>query len=527
MKLRLLILLLSLVCCSVMWADKQEEINQLEAEMLKYFGTNERSAFFRVTKKLKNACMEAGEERLYFRTCSYLAIFEANHQNYSQALEIVQDILNEAWEKGSTYGEYTAIHTEAMILLKKQDYDAAEKTFLNAVDFHHRRFPNESAGDDLLELLKIADYRKDYSSVASYARQIMNETNVTSLHKYSALYHLCQIAFEENNVEKYNLAFNELMLLKGNNEIGRFNPIVEVNYSIINGDFEQALRLADKLEPSECAERKAIIYHRMGDDSNAFKYMQLYKQFSDSIILASHNDVLASYYVQMNDDRMRLEQNELEKENHRLLNRLYLALAILLLIFLLFFIWKISRHVRILQSDNTQLLYERKDAERALTDLNELSFFESKTDLPLTLSFRPNEVCDRLTASAQAHCRQGVALLFQTEMEDDYEFLTNSDALKKLLVHLLNYSVRFTYKGMIRLSCLDAGENIRFVVTDTSEGLGGHVIGMFAEQGHKVRYVGMNFNICQSITRLLHGRIWHDTEYTNGTRFCFEIPKVP
>ena len=37
----------------------------------------------------------------------------------------------------------------------------------------------------------------------------------------------------------------------------------------------------------------------------------------------------------------------------------------------------------------------------------------------------------------------------------------------------------------------------------------------------------MNFSIWQSITRLLHGRIWHDLEYANGTRFCIEIPKSP
>ena len=52
-------------------------------------------------------------------------------------------------------------------------------------------------------------------------------------------------------------------------------------------------------------------------------------------------------------------------------------------------------------------------------------------------------------------------------------------------------------------------------------------VGRFSEDGNKIRYVGMNFNICQSITRLLHGRIWHDVEYTPGTRFCFELPKKP
>jgi len=176
------------------------------------------------------------------------------------------------------------------------------------------------------------------------------------------------------------------------------------------------------------------------------------------------------------------------------------------------------------------LKYERKDAERALKELNELSFFESKTDLPLTFSFKPNLICDRLAASTQMRCHNGVVVLFQTELEDDFEFQTNTDALKKLLIHLLNYSARFTNKGSIKLSCADAGENVRFVVSDNSAGLGGdskgHVIGMFSEMDNKIRYVGMNFNICQSITRLLHGRIWHDTEYTDGTRFCFEIPKA-
>jgi signal transduction histidine kinase len=51
-------------------------------------------------------------------------------------------------------------------------------------------------------------------------------------------------------------------------------------------------------------------------------------------------------------------------------------------------------------------------------------------------------------------------------------------------------------------------------VTDTGEAL------------NENRYVNIDFNICQSISRLLHGRIWHDSEYHDGTRFIFEIPKT-
>lgn len=61
----------------------------------------------------------------------------------------------------------------------------------------------------------------------------------------------------------------------------------------------------------------------------------------------------------------------------------------------------------------------------------------------------------------------------------------------------------------------DLGEYVRFSITDTSN--------TDAEEDNG-RFTDMNINICQSISRLLHGRIWRDTEYTNGIRFIFEIP---
>jgi len=246
---------------------------------------------------------------------------------------------------------------------------------------------------------------------------------------------------------------------------------------------------------------------------------------------ASHANIIADYHEQVASSREELEQRNLEQENNRLRNYLYGSIAFFLAVIAIFSIWKSKKLVKRLRSDNMHLVYEKKDAERALTELNELSFFESKTELPLSLPFKPNEVCDHLAGSIQAHCHRGVVTLFQTDLADDFEFQTNAEALKKLLMHLLNYSARFTHKGYIKLSCAEAGDNIRFVITDTSAGMGGqsgsHIVGMFSEHDNKIRYVGMNFNICQSITRLLHGRIWHDAEYINGTRFCFEVPKAP
>ena len=531
MKFRLLTLLLSLFCISAMQAaPSPEEIEQLQEDMQRFFNTKERETFTIVTNRLMDACKETGNERLFYKAWSYQSIYEAKQQNYALALKIVRDILDNARADASVYGEYTAMHTEAMVLMEKHNFEEAERTFLRAIDFHHRHFPNESAGDDLMELMQTASNHHEHEKAAGYARQILNEANVDITHKGKALFLLCQVAFDQNDKEQFNTLCDELMLLQEVEGIDVLIPLVRVNREIINGDIEGALILTDSLDIENSAERKAHIYHLMGNDASAYQYMRLYKRVSDSLMLESHNTVVADYYNQMTDSRMLLEQNELERENNRLRNYLYLSLWSFAFLAMLFFIWRSRKLIKSLSEDKMQLVYERKDAERALTDLNELSFFESHKELPLTTQFCPNAVCNRLADYTQAHCHKSVAILFQTDLTDDFELTTNADALKKLLIHLLNYSARFTKDGTIKLSCADAGETVLFAVTDTSAGLGGgknqgQIVGMFAERDNKIRYVGMNFNICQSITRLLHGRIWHDMEYTNGTRFCFEIPK--
>lgn len=518
-------------CCTTLRAAQQDDMEQLEAEMQRTFNTKDRDKFFSITNRLKEASKEAGDERMYYSTWGYQGIYEATQQNYRQALEIAQDIKDDARVNGSIYGEYAAMHAEASILLQKHDYEQAEEAFLNAVEFHHRHYPSENAAIDLLELMEIANYRKDDRACTRYARQIVREPNVDPEHKGKALYYLSQKAFNSNDKEEFNRLYNEMSLIKESEGFSELKTLVEVNYDIINGDYQQALQLSNQLEDVNSAERKALIYHRMGNDADAYKYMLIYKHLSDSITLASHSSVVSTYYDQMNDDRSKLEQHMLERENNRLRNRLYAALGSLAFVVLLFFTLRGRRIIRRLRQDNKLLIYERKDAERALTDLNELSFFESKTELTLTTPVRLNRMCDRLASATQALCHKGVTVMFKTEFPDNFEMKSEPEALKKLLTHLLHYAARFTGEGSIMLTCSDAGDNVLFCVTDTSAGLGNKpatkIIGMFAEQDNKIRYVGMNFNICQSITRLLLGRIWYDSKYTNGTRFYCEMPKEP
>ena len=529
--LKLFTLLGFLLGTSVMQAATSDKLLQLEADMLNYIATNERDSFFIVTEKLKEASLEEGNERLFYKAWSKQAVYEATHQNYHQASEIAKASTNYAAAENSVVGRYFSLHTKATVLQQEDRYEEAEKLYLDALAIRHNNFPEESAAEDLRELMKIAYNRNDIERAKKYAYQMLAEPNLAPHHKGRTLYRLSIMAFEENDVEEFNRIYEEMKRLMQTNGIRSLNLYTEVNYHIINGDYKHALRLAEWLSADTCAERKAIIYHRMGDNEKAYNYMAQYKHLSDSIARVSHNSVVSNLYLRMNNDRLRLEREVLTHQNSQLRYRFYIGIGVFVILFLLFLVYQRHRIIRLLKHDNLLLDYGKKDAEKAIKDLNELSFYESKTDIPLVTPVRVNKLCNHLTSLTQNRCHKDVMMTFQTKLPDDFEIKTNADALEKLLTYLLNYSARFTHKGSIALDCEEKGDFVRFSITDTGMDLGNKhknkIIDLFTEQSNTIRYVGMNFSIWQSITRLLHGRIWHDLEYANGTRFCIEIPKSP
>lgn len=517
--LKLFVLLICLFFAMDMWAAANDELIRLEAEMLKYMDANDREAFTRAAEQLLEASKEAEDERIFYKAWGHQGIYEATHQNYESAFEIAQKMIDYARQEGSIYGEYAGMHTRAMTLLEQSKYDESQKAFLDAINFRRRHFPNESAAEDLRELIKIAYYQGDIQSSKKYCYQLLAEPNVTPDHKGRTLYRLSTMAFEENNAEEFNHIYDEMNRLAQTNGIKTINLFTEVNYYIINADYKQALLLVDRLSVDTCAERKALIYHRLGDNEKAYEYMALFKHISDSLQRLSHNRDVASLYLRLNNDRLRLERELLSNQNNYLRYRFYFAVAIILILVLLFIAYQRHKIIRLLKNEKRMLVYGKKDMERSLKDLHELSFYESKADIPLNIPVNINRLCNHLTNVIQKNCHQGVTTIFQSEFPDDFEILTNPDALEKLLTHLLNNASHFTVKGIIWLKCTHSEKSTRFSITDTSHGHGSPT-----EEDDATQHSVINFNICQSICRLLHGRIWRDKEYTGGIRYIFEIP---
>ena len=562
-------------------------IMKLKAEMLRLISTSERDNFTEVTEELKDVCQKNGNERLFYEAWGNQSVYEAAHQDYATADKIANQIADYAKDQNSHWGNYIALHVKAVNALQKQDYQVAEEGFKKAVEFRHKYFPNESAGEDLQELMKIANHRKDQKAGLMYAKQILAEPNAEPIHKGRALFRLSQFAFNKNNKELYDSIYNELMALKASDGIGTIEPVVEVNHEILNGNYEEALRLCEQLAPEKKAERMAVIYHRMGNDHKAYEQMAKFKKINDSIVLVSHGNVVASCYVQMNNERLKLEQKILEEENAQLRRWIVLIVIFFIVFFLAFLLLRHRRRISHLEEENKKLDEARKQAEKAfdmknefitnitnelraplnpiegfsdilgtqdyelqpeereqlshlikdssktitklIDELAELSLYESKKSLPMNYTLSPNHLCRLMVDSYRPKCKEGVRLYYETELPDNYEVHTNEEAVTTLLRHLIENAIQYTDHGVITVKCEDYDDRVRTSVTDTGQGIPPerrpHVFDTFREMGENQKLQGLGLSICKSITTLLGGKIWLDESYTQGSRFVFELPK--
>ena len=567
-------------------AEENLQIVKMQSEMLRLISTPDKDKFTEVVEQLKAECQKQGDERMFYIAWGNQSIYEATHQNYMKAEEIVNKISEYAADQNSYWGNYIVLHTKAVNALQKQDYQEAEEGFKKAVDFRHKYFPGESAADDLQELMKIANHRKDQKAGLKYARQILAEPNVAPIHKGRALFRLSQFAFNQNKKELFDSIYNELQALKASDGIGTVEPVVEVNHQILNGNYDEALRLCQDLSPASRAERMAVIYHRMGNNDKAYEYMAKFKKINDSIVLVSHGNVVASCFVQMNNERMKLEQKLLEDENAQLKRWFLFTIIGAIVIILAIVLWEHRRRIKHLEKENARLDKARQKAEKAfdmknefithitnelraplnpiegfsdilgtkeyelqadereelshliknsskhitrlIDELAELSLYESKKSLPVNYTLSPNHLCRHMVDTMRPRCKEGVRIFFESELSDDFAVQTNHEAVEALLRHLLENAVQHTDKGVITVACSEYGNMVRTSVTDTGHGIPSeqreHVFDTFHEMGDNVKLNGLGLTICQSIVKLLGGRIWLDNDYHEGSRFIFELP---
>ncbi len=137
------------------------------------------------------------------------------------------------------------------------------------------------------------------------------------------------------------------------------------------------------------------------------------------------------------------------------------------------------------------------------------------------------ELCQSALAGIAHRVAEGVKLELQ-QPQDETIITTDGQRLQQILTNLLTNACKYTKKGSITLAYELNNDRIIFSVTDTGCGIDKDKSDLVFQRFEKLDSMnpgfGLGLSICRSLTTLLGGKVYLDTNYTGGAKFVVELP---
>lgn len=165
---------------------------------------------------------------------------------------------------------------------------------------------------------------------------------------------------------------------------------------------------------------------------------------------------------------------------------------------------------------------------KLINDILDFSDFENDN---ITFNIERHDavkLCRDVVETVIASRKLEVEMRFDTDLKA--LMLDADDArLRQVLINLLVNATKFTEQGSIVLELKKMDEDTAFFsVTDTGCGIPPEKQHLIFERFEKlndfVQGSGLGLSICQLIVKYMNGKLWVDSEYTQGARFCFTHP---
>ena len=181
-----------------------------------------------------------------------------------------------------------------------------------------------------------------------------------------------------------------------------------------------------------------------------------------------------------------------------------------------------ERHefVEIIDSNNRMLL-------QLISDILDLAKIESGTMDFKFADMNVKEVINEIVTSFRIKMPDNVALIAP---QDSPECQIYSDRMRltQVISNFLNNAIKYTSEGCITLAYEIIGDEIKFSVTDTGDGMSqeiqAHIFDRFYKGNTFKQGTGLGPSICETIVNRLGGRIGVNSELGKGSTFWFTHP---
>lgn len=328
---------------------------------------------------------------------------------------------------------------------------------------------------------------------------------------------------------------------------------------------------------------KARLLKKMGLLEEAIPVYEEISEITDSV-------VAPSYAHRINSLRASFQENRMKVENEAGVNRILMGGLLggfTILGIILFFSWHIRKQNRQIATSKIRLEESQQKLEKAIqtkslflsnmsheirTPLSAISGFstlltdkglneetqrqcseviQQNSDLLLKLindvidlsnlgigkmKFKLQycdaiSICHNVIDTVNKVKQTQAEVLFKTPL-DSLNLYTDDSRLQQLLINLLINSTKFTPSGSITLEvAMQSAHTALFTVSDTGCGIPpeqhSKIFNRFEKLNENAQGTGLGLSICQLIIERIGGKIWIDSEYTAGCRFCFTHPIHP
>ena len=181
-----------------------------------------------------------------------------------------------------------------------------------------------------------------------------------------------------------------------------------------------------------------------------------------------------------------------------------------------------ERHefVEIIDSNNRMLL-------QLISDILDLAKIESGTMDFKFADMSIKEVINEIVTSFRIKMPDNVALIAPKD-SPECQIYSDRMRLTQVIFNFLNNAIKYTSEGCIILAYEIIGDEIKFSVTDTGDGMSqeiqAHIFDRFYKGNTFKQGTGLGLSICETIVNRLGGRIGVNSELGKGSTFWFTHP---
>ena len=181
-----------------------------------------------------------------------------------------------------------------------------------------------------------------------------------------------------------------------------------------------------------------------------------------------------------------------------------------------------ERHefVEIIDSNNRMSL-------QLISDILDLAKIESGTMDFKFADMSIKEVINEIVTSFRIKMPDNVALIAPKD-SPECQIYSDRMRLTQVISNFLNNAIKYTSEGCIILAYEIIGDEIKFSVTDTGDGMSqeiqAHIFDRFYKGNTFKQGTGLGLSICETIVNRLGGRIGVNSELGKGSTFWFTHP---